>query len=186
MMPVGALIIGLLAQAVGSCKVIMIAAILHTTSWLVFYNATNSAMLLVAQAMVGLTYSVAFGPGCTYIAEISQPHLRSTLMATNNLFVLTGSFFTVLLAATSMHYRTIALVNVSIPIIGFVIIYFIPESPQWLASKHIPQVKKFCTDCIRQLFEKMVVYNIYTSCVNLRKSKNKYLARQSSFFIPRS
>lgn len=136
MSPVGALIIGLSTQGIGSRKSIMIATILQTITWVMFYYATNSVMLLIAAAIVGFMYSVTFGPGCTYIAEICQPHLRATLLATNNLFMLIGAFHTVLLG-TMMHWRTIALLNCSFPIVGFIAMCFVPDSPHWLASKNI-------------------------------------------------
>ena len=134
MVPVGSIIFGLLAQRIGSRIVLLIASVTYTICWIMFYYATNVVMLLIAQAMVGLTYSISIGPGSTYTAEISQPHLRSTLLATTNLFILFGSFVSVLLGSL-VYWRTITLINVGFPIIGFIAVFFIPESPYWLASK---------------------------------------------------
>ncbi|OXU22609.1 hypothetical protein TSAR_007245 [Trichomalopsis sarcophagae] len=204
MSPVGALIIGLLTQSIGSRYSIMIATILQTISWVMFYCATNSAMLLIASSIVGFVYSVSLGPGCTYIAEICQPDLRATLLASNNLFLLIGNFCSVLLG-TMMNWRSIALVNCSFPIVGFIAMYFVPDSPHWLASKGrmiqaehaMAWLRGWTTpQCIQQEFstlkeihhnpDKNLVTNLSNkknisgssrTCLNLKETLRPYLQR---------
>ncbi|XP_058794789.1 facilitated trehalose transporter Tret1-like [Phymastichus coffea] len=134
MIPVGSLLVGLLAQNIGSRLTLLVSSIAFATSWTIFYYATNSTMLLGAQAIAGLFVASALGPGATYVVEISQTHLRSILMASTNLSAMIGVFFTVLLN-NFFHWRTIVLINLAFPIAGFLAVCTIPESPHWLASK---------------------------------------------------
>lgn len=93
-------------------------------------------MLLIAQSIAGLFVAVALGPGTTYVVEMAQTHLRSILVASTNLSAMIGVFFTVLLN-NFLHWRSIVLINLTFPIVGFVAVCSIPESPHWLASEYI-------------------------------------------------
>lgn len=131
MQPVGAIVVGLVAQQIGSRYSILLSSIFYCASWLIFYFAENSTMLLIAQGLAALTYTV--GPSITYIAEITQPHIRSAVMATANFSITFGSLFTVTLASF-MYWRYVAIVNFVFAVIALVAMFFIPNSPHWLAS----------------------------------------------------
>lgn len=134
MIPVGSIVGGVVAQWMGSRLLLMLAAAMVVFSWLLYHFATNSSMVLFAQAINGAAGGMTKGPGLTYIAEISQPKLRGTLMSTATLFYLAGQFFAVLLGGY-LYWRTVALVNLVVPIIGLIMCCFIPNSPHWLASR---------------------------------------------------
>lgn len=40
------------------------------------------------------------------------------------------------LLGTFLHWRTVALVNCSVPILSFILLFFVPESPHWLVMKN--------------------------------------------------
>ncbi|XP_014207253.1 facilitated trehalose transporter Tret1-like isoform X2 [Copidosoma floridanum] len=132
--PVGAIAIAIVAHLIGSRTTLLLGSSLFVASWVIFYYARSAAHLLIAQAIVGINISTILGPGVAYVVEISQPNLRSTFMATTNLSMILGQFFTVLLN-NWLHWRTIVLVNLAFPIVGLVSMFFFPESPHWLASK---------------------------------------------------
>ncbi|XP_058802577.1 facilitated trehalose transporter Tret1-like [Phymastichus coffea] len=92
-------------------------------------------MLLCAQSIIGLTTGMIEGPSYTYLAEITQPLFRNTLMAALDLSFLVGTLFFVLITEV-MHWKNIALINLVFPIIGLSLMFFIPESPYWLANKN--------------------------------------------------
>lgn len=136
MLPVGSLLMGLFAQNLGPRRSLLMSSILFIIAWVIFYFATNSAMLLLAQVISGITSPVSIGPGATYIIEVTEPRLRSVLMASTNLSIIIGAFLTVVYS-NWLHWRTIILVNLLFPVIGFFAVYWIPESPHWLASEKI-------------------------------------------------
>lgn len=71
----------------------------------------------------------------TYVAEITQPHLRGMLSSTSTMSVILGVLIQFLLGSF-LHWRTVALVNCIIPVTSFVLLFFVPESPHWLIMKN--------------------------------------------------
>lgn len=67
----------------------------------------------------------------TYVAEITQPHVRGFLSASSSLAVIFG-IFTQFLMGNFWGWRTISLINASAPLLAFIGLCFIPESPHWL------------------------------------------------------
>lgn len=70
----------------------------------------------------------------TYVAEVTQPAIRGSLSGTGTLCIIIGVTFQFLFG-TLMHWRMVALYSSIVPIISFVLLFFIPESPYWLISK---------------------------------------------------
>lgn len=91
-------------------------------------------MLFAALAMTGLTGGLLEAPVMTYVAEVTQPHLRGMLSATSTMAVILG-VFTQMLSGKLAHWRTVAAINLAYPIICFIALCLVPESPHWLAGK---------------------------------------------------
>lgn len=71
----------------------------------------------------------------SYVAEITQPHLRGMLSSTTSLSVSIGTLFQFLLG-TFLPWRQVSLVNCFIPVICLLLLTVIPESPLWLLFKN--------------------------------------------------
>ncbi|KAL6261135.1 hypothetical protein P5V15_008662 [Pogonomyrmex californicus] len=134
LVPFGCLVSGPLSQYLGRKRTMMLANIPFVMAWLIFHYATNPAMLLTALAMTGLTGGLLEGPVITYVAEVTQPYLRGMLSATSSLAVILG-IFTQMLSGSLVHWRTVVLINLSYPILCFLALCLVPESPHWLAVK---------------------------------------------------
>ncbi|EFN85275.1 facilitated trehalose transporter Tret1 isoform X1 [Harpegnathos saltator] len=134
LVPIGCLMSGPLSQYLGRKCTMMLANIPFVIAWLMFYYAGNSAMLFAALALTGLTGGLLEAPVLTYVAEVTQPHLRGMLSATSSLSVILG-VFTQMLSGSLAHWRTVALVNLAYPILSFLSLCLMPESPYWLAVK---------------------------------------------------
>ncbi|KAL1450029.1 hypothetical protein WDU94_002491 [Cyamophila willieti] len=70
----------------------------------------------------------------TYVAEITEPHLRGMLSATASMTTIFGTVSQLFLGSF-VHWRTAAILNLMFPIMALIVLYFIPESPHWLISK---------------------------------------------------
>lgn len=70
----------------------------------------------------------------TYVAEITQPHLRGILSSTSTMSVTLGSLFQFLLG-TFLPWRQATLVNCFVPVICLILLCLIPETPVWLLCK---------------------------------------------------
>ncbi|XP_008481538.1 facilitated trehalose transporter Tret1-like [Diaphorina citri] len=70
----------------------------------------------------------------TYVAEITQPHLRGMLSATASMTTIFGTVSQLFLGSF-LHWRSAAILNLLFPILALCALYFIPESPHWLISQ---------------------------------------------------
>lgn len=119
-----------------------------------FYNATSSRMFLVAQGIAAL--SNVGGPGITYATEITQPHLRSVIMATTNFSSILGALF-ITIMASFLYWTDVVLATLIFAILGFIALFFIPNSPYWLASKYTTFKNPFisCSVTVHMYHEKI-------------------------------
>ncbi|XP_014474161.1 PREDICTED: facilitated trehalose transporter Tret1-like [Dinoponera quadriceps] len=134
LVPIGCLVSGPLSQHYGRKRTMLLSNIPFVVAWLMFHYASNSAMLFTALALTGLTGGLLEAPVLTYVAEVTQPHLRGMLSATSSLSVMLG-VFTQMLSGTLAHWRMVALINLAYPILCFLSLCLVPESPHWLAAK---------------------------------------------------
>jgi len=72
----------------------------------------------------------------TYVAEISQPHLRGMLSATAPMFIILGILIQFLMG-TMLSWRNVAAINVIFPVTAIVALCFVPESPYWLIGTFV-------------------------------------------------
>jgi len=112
----------------------MLTNIPFVMAWLVFHYSSNPAMLFTALAMTGITGGLLEAPVMTYVAEVTQPHLRGMLSATSTMSVILG-VFTQMLSGSLVHWRTVAMINLAYPILCFIALCLVPESPHWLAGE---------------------------------------------------
>lgn len=91
-------------------------------------------MLFCALAMTGLTGGMLEAPVLTYVAEITQPHLRGMLSATSTTAVIIGIFIQ-MLAGKLTNWRMVALINITFPGLCLFLLFMVPESPHWLIGE---------------------------------------------------
>ncbi|KAJ8666957.1 hypothetical protein QAD02_008619, partial [Eretmocerus hayati] len=134
MVPLGGFVSGPVSQRLGRRLTMMLTTIPFVFAWLMFYNASSINMLFLAMGVTGFTGGLLEAPVLTYVAEVTQPHLRGLLSATSTMAVICGTFSQVL-ARRFVEWRTVALINIVYPLICFTALYMVPESPTWLAGK---------------------------------------------------
>ncbi|XP_067209882.1 facilitated trehalose transporter Tret1 [Linepithema humile] len=134
LVPIGCFVSGPLSQYLGRKRMMMLTNIPFVMAWLVFHYSSNPAMLFAALAITGLTGGLLEAPVLTYVAEVTQPYLRGMLAATSTTAVILG-VFTQMLSGSLAHWRTVALINLAYPILCFLALCLVPESPHWLAVK---------------------------------------------------
>ncbi|XP_012288637.1 facilitated trehalose transporter Tret1 isoform X2 [Orussus abietinus] len=135
LVPVGCLISGPISQCFGRKRTMMISNLPFVIAWIIFHRAQSASMLFVALSLTGLSGGLLEAPVLTYVAEVTQPHLRGMLSATSTMSVILG-VFSQLLAGSLTTWRTVALINIAFPVACFVALCMVPESPHWLAAKN--------------------------------------------------
>lgn len=70
----------------------------------------------------------------TYVAEITEPHLRGVLAALSSTTIILGVMSQFILG-NFIHWRKVALINTVVPVGALIALLLIPESPHWLIGK---------------------------------------------------
>ncbi|GLV41627.1 uncharacterized protein CBL_06856 [Carabus blaptoides fortunei] len=132
--PLGCLFSGIITQPLGRKRSMQLLNIPFLGAWLLFHYASTVDHLYMALCLTGLSGGLLEAPVITYVAEITQPHLRGMLSATSSMTIIFG-VMTQFLLGTFLNWRTVALLNVIIPLLAVVLLFIVPESPHWLILK---------------------------------------------------
>ncbi|KAM3413058.1 hypothetical protein ACQJBY_004303 [Aegilops geniculata] len=130
---VGAIASGQIAEYIGRKGSLMIAAIPNIIGWLAISFANDSSFLFMGRLLEGFGVGVISYTVPVYIAEIAPQNMRGALGSVNQLSVTIG----ILVAYTLgmfVPWRILSVLGIlpcSILIPG---LFFIPESPRWLAK----------------------------------------------------
>ncbi|XP_054005535.1 facilitated trehalose transporter Tret1-like [Hylaeus anthracinus] len=134
LVPIGCFVSGPVSQFLGRKRTMMLITVPFVIAWIIFHYATNAGMLFIALAITGLTGGLLEAPVMTYVAEVTQPHLRGMLSATSSMSIILG-IFTQMVGGKLTNWRTVALINLTYPLVCFFALCMVPESPYWLAAK---------------------------------------------------
>lgn len=132
--PVGCALSGLVMSPLGRKKAMQMVNIPFCIAWLLFYFSSETRHLYGALFLTGLAGGLLEAPVLTYVAEITQPHIRGALAATSSLCIIIG-VFTQFLFGLLWYWRVVALINIAFTVLAIVALCFVPESPHWLVSK---------------------------------------------------
>ncbi|KAF5288907.1 hypothetical protein FQA39_LY03786 [Lamprigera yunnana] len=198
---VGSVVSGILSHSYGRRRVMTIITIPFFISWLIHYFSNKVWHIFFALAGNGICCGLTGAAAFSYVAEITQPHVRGMLAATSTLTIVTGILLEFFIG-TFLSWRTAALVSSGVPVVAFCLMWFLPESPHWLLSKdRTEEARKSLawfrgwgsTDSVETEFQKM--YNDYKATQNNTKDVEKLKAIQvlkekcrhlmtKSFFFP--
>lgn len=134
MVPVGCALSGLVTTPLGRRRAMQVVNVPFFLAWLLFHFASSTPHLYAALFLTGLAGGLLEAPVLTYVAEITQPHLRGLLSATSSMSIILG-VFTQFLFGLMLKWRDIALINIIFTILAVIALFFVPESPHWLVSK---------------------------------------------------
>ncbi|XP_049287383.1 facilitated trehalose transporter Tret1-like isoform X2 [Anopheles funestus] len=132
--PLGSIFSGMLAQPIGRRRAMQLINIPIFIAWMLFHFASDVTFLYLGLALAGISGGLGEAPVLTYVAEITQPCYRGMLAATGSTCVILGVLIEFLMGSF-MKWRTVALISSVVPILAATLLFFIPESPVWLASK---------------------------------------------------
>nr|VDC60568.1 unnamed protein product [Brassica rapa] len=129
----GALICGKLTDLVGRVNTMWITNILVIIGWFAIAFAKGVWLLDIGRFLQGISVGISSYLGPVYITEIAPRHLRGAASSLSQLSV--GVGISVLYAlGTVVAWRDLAILG-AIPCLMIVpLLFFIPESPRWLAK----------------------------------------------------
>ncbi|KAL1196370.1 Sugar transporter ERD6-like 14 [Cardamine amara subsp. amara] len=130
---IGALICGKLTDLVGRVYTIWITNILIVIGWFAIAFAKDVWLLDVGRLLQGISVGVSAYLGPVYITEISPRNLRGAASSLSQLFAGVG-ISVVYALGTVVAWRNLAILG-SLPcLMSLPLLFFIPESPRWLAK----------------------------------------------------
>ncbi|KAK0600174.1 hypothetical protein LWI29_012498 [Acer saccharum] len=129
---IGAITSGRIADFAGRKGNMKMSSIVCIVGWFAIYIASSDLLLDFGRFLTGfgignLSYVVP-----VYIAEITPKNLRGALATTNQLFITVGIAVAYLIGAF-VSWRTLALTGIVPSLVMLIGLFFIPESPRWLA-----------------------------------------------------
>ncbi|XP_027920951.1 sugar transporter ERD6-like 6 [Vigna unguiculata] len=130
---VGAIASGQIAEYIGRKGSLMIAAIPNIIGWLAISFAKDSSFLFMGRLLEGFGVGIISYVVPVYIAEISPENMRGGLGSVNQLSVTIGILLAYLLGLF-VNWRVLAILGVLPCTVLIPGLFFIPESPRWLAK----------------------------------------------------
>ncbi|CAM8912476.1 unnamed protein product [Rhodiola kirilowii] len=129
----GAIASGQISEYVGRKGCLMIGSIPNIIGWLAIAFANDSSFLYLGRLLEGFGVGIFSYVVPVYIAEISPQNLRGTLGSINQLSVTIGTLIAYLLGLV-VPWRPLAILGVVPCALLIPGLFFIPESPRWLAK----------------------------------------------------
>nr|XP_043611426.1 inositol transporter 4-like [Erigeron canadensis] len=133
---VGAAFGGWMNDRFGRKKSIMYADFLFLLGSLIMALAPNPWVIIVGRLFVGLGVGIVSMTSPLYISEASPARIRGALVSTNGLLLTLGQFLSYLInlafAKTPGNWRWMLGVAGVPPLVQFILMCFLPESPRWL------------------------------------------------------
>ncbi|KAL6593787.1 hypothetical protein ACP70R_048688 [Stipagrostis hirtigluma subsp. patula] len=129
----GALTSGRLADIIGRKMTMRFAAVVGLFGWLTIYLAKDAMGLYVGRVLLGYCTGVLSYVVPVFISEIAPKDVRGGLATSNQLFICSGCSAAYIIGAL-LSWRSlvaVGLVPCAILLLG---LFFIPESPRWLAN----------------------------------------------------
>ena len=141
----GTAVSGFFSDRFGRKKVLIATAVLFTGTSLLAALTTNFELFVVARLLAGLAVGGAILIAPVYIAEISPPKLRGSLVSLNQLMIVSGisaSFFSnyFLVDIGENNWRWMLGMDAVPATLYFFLLFAVPESPRWLFSKGQPEL----------------------------------------------
>ncbi|KAG0519264.1 hypothetical protein BDA96_09G249300 [Sorghum bicolor] len=129
---VGAIASGQMAKYIGRRGSLMIAAIPNIMGWLAISLAKDTSFLYMGRLLEGFGVGVMSYVVPVYVAEVSPQNMRGALGAVTTLSVTFGVMLAYVLGLF-FPWRLLALIGTLPCLLLIPGLFFIPESPRWLA-----------------------------------------------------
>ena len=139
---IGVLCAGMLSDFLGRKKTMLISAVLFSISAIGCALCADFTQLVIFRIIGGFGIGIVSIVSPVYISEVSPAEVRGTMVSLYQLFITIGFLLAYLanfliLKATSMpdYWRPMLGAEAIPDLLFLVLIFFIPESPRWLAVR---------------------------------------------------
>ncbi|KAJ4719533.1 Sugar transporter ERD6-like [Melia azedarach] len=130
---IGSLINGKIADLIGRRCAMWLSQCFCIVGWLAIAFAEDAWWLYIGRFSTGIGVGIMTYVIPVYIAEITPKNIRGTFTAANTL-VATSGISLMFLLGTVVSWKTLSLIAAIPCLVQVVGLFFIPESPRWLAK----------------------------------------------------
>ena len=136
----GTAVAGFFSDRFGRKKVLIITAVLFTATALLSALTRDFSLFVLARVVGGIAVGGAILVAPVYIAEISPPALRGSMVSLNQLMIVLGisaSFFSnyALLNMGQNNWRWMLGMDAVPAVLYFFLLFAVPETPRWLLGR---------------------------------------------------
>ena len=139
---IGVLVAGMLSDFLGRKKTMLISAVLFSISAIGCALSADFTQLVIFRIIGGFGIGIVSIVSPVYISEVSPAEVRGTMVSLYQLFITIGFLLAYLanfliLRATDMpdYWRPMLGAEAVPDLLFLILIFFIPESPRWLAVR---------------------------------------------------
>lgn len=133
-MAIGCIAGGILMEKFGRKLAHLILSVPFIIGWILISIADTLTFLLIGRFITGFCVGLIGPVSAVYIGETCDPKYRGILLGGISFAVSLGILI-VHLCGTFLHWQQTATICSFFPLLCFVIIVLVPESPSWLLSK---------------------------------------------------
>ncbi|XVE89748.1 hypothetical protein DITRI_Ditri20bG0019900 [Diplodiscus trichospermus] len=130
---VGAILSGRIADLIGRRCTMWFSEIFCSAGWLSIAFAKSALWLDIGRLSIGFGVGMICYVVPVYIAEITPKNHRGSFVSANQLMTTSG-FALVYFIGTFISWRALAMISAVPSVVQIIGLFFIPESPRWLAK----------------------------------------------------
>lgn len=136
--PIGCLLSGYVMDNFGRKKALIATQIPTIIGWIIIACASNVGMIYAGRVLTGFGSGMVGAPARVYTSEVTQPHLRGMLCALASTGISLGVLIQYTLGAFTT-WKFLSGVSVIVPIAALILMFLMPETPNYLVSKQKPE-----------------------------------------------
>ncbi len=136
---IGAYIGGHLADLIGRKKTFFYSILILSIGTIIFVITKNIFLFFSSRVLIGFSIGIFSTISPIYIAELSDPKYRGRLVSINQLSLVLGILFSNIFAYFFLKiffWQAIFLTGLIFAFFMFILLFFIPETPSFLANKN--------------------------------------------------
>lgn len=130
---------GVISDKIGRKKTFFLSIIILFIGTFLFTTTKSYFLLFSSRAVIGFSIGAFSTVVPIYIAEVSAPKYRGRLVSINQLFLVLGILFSNIFAyffTKTQNWEAIFITGLIFALLMFILLFFIPESPSFLANKN--------------------------------------------------
>ncbi|XP_075226868.1 facilitated trehalose transporter Tret1-like [Lycorma delicatula] len=126
--------VGYMMDWLGRKPTFFATAVIFQISWVLALLADGAGLLYIARFLAGIGKGMGFTVVPMYLAEIAEVKIRGALSTIFTILLFFGTLFEYIIGPY-VSYDTLNAISSVIPILFFLLVLFIPESPYYLLMK---------------------------------------------------